>query len=215
MQTLESLGTEQNRKVYGRHGASSNVYGVSWANYGKLQKKLKTNQPLAEELWATGNFDARILATMIADASQCTSALLEEWVKQIDCNPVASAFAKLVAASPLGAAKGEKWRKSKSEWVAATGWDTIAALAMNKSTDGVDFESLIPVIEADIHSAKNRARHSMNSALIAIGSRSPALRKAAITAAKRIGKVEVDHGETGCKTPDAVEYIQKVAARAK
>ena len=31
-------------------------------------------------------------------------------------------------------------------------------------------------------------------------------------AAKRIGKVEVDHGETGCKTQDAVTYIQKAKA---
>jgi len=31
-----------------------------------------------------------------------------------------------------------------------------------------------------------------------------------LAAAKRIGKVEVDHGETGCKTPDAAAYIRKV-----
>ena len=35
----------------------------------------------------------------------------------------------------------------------------------------------------------------------------------AIKAAKRIGKVTVDHGDTDCKTPDAVAYIQKVKAR--
>jgi hypothetical protein len=27
--------------------------------------------------------------------------------------------------------------------------------------------------------------------------------------AAKIGKVEVDHGETDCKTPDATEYIKK------
>ena len=33
-------------------------------------------------------------------------------------------------------------------------------------------------------------------------------------AARRIGEVHVDHGETGCKTPDAAAYIQKMADRA-
>jgi hypothetical protein len=41
------------------------------------------------------------------------------------------------------------------------------------------------------------------------------LRDEAIAAARRIGKVEVDHGDTDCKTPDAVEYILKVEARRK
>jgi hypothetical protein len=33
--------------------------------------------------------------------------------------------------------------------------------------------------------------------------------------AARIGKVKVDHGETGCKTPDAVPYIKKAVERKK
>jgi hypothetical protein len=53
----------------------------------------------------------------------------------------------------------------------------------------------------------------MNNALIAIGCRNPTLTKRALAASKRIGKVEVDHGETGCKTPDAAEYIQRTLAR--
>ncbi|HIA47614.1 MAG TPA: hypothetical protein EYN96_06515 [Candidatus Hydrogenedentes bacterium] len=45
-------------------------------------------------------------------------------------------------------------------------------------------------IESNIHSAKNRVRHSMNGALISMGVRNPALQKKAIAAAKRIGKVK-------------------------
>ena len=29
----------------------------------------------------------------------------------------------------------------------------------------------------------------------------------------RIGKVEVDHGETYCKTPDAAPYIERASKR--
>ena len=33
--------------------------------------------------------------------------------------------------------------------------------------------------------------------------------------AGRIGTVEVDHGETSCKTPEAVSYIKKTVAHNK
>lgn len=53
----------------------------------------------------------------------------------------------------------------------------------------------------------------MNGALIAIGIRNSTLQRQAIAAAKQIGKVEVDHGRTSCKTPDAVAYINKAVQR--
>ncbi len=36
-----------------------------------------------------------------------------------------------------------------------------------------------------------------------------------LEAATRIGKVDVDHGQTSCKTPDAVPYIEKAAKRKR
>jgi hypothetical protein len=62
---------------------------------------------------------------------------------------------------------------------------------------------------------KNRVRDAMNSAVIAIGIRNPKLEKKALAAAKRIGQVEVDHGETSCKTPDATAYIHKTLERRR
>ena len=54
-----------------------------------------------------------------------------------------------------------------------------------------------------------------DGALIAVGVFTPALRKKAIEAAKRIGKVEVDHGETNCRTPDAISNIEKASKRKR
>ena len=77
------------------------------------------------------------------------------------------------------------------------------------------FEDYLEIIARDIHTRKNMVRDAMNSALIAIGIRNPVLEKKAIAAAKKIGKVEVDHGETSCKTPDAAAYIRKTVERNK
>jgi len=67
------MGTAQNRKVYARHGVGEDMYGVSYSNLGKLRKSIKRHHALAEQLWATGNHDARVLATMIADPAEMKS----------------------------------------------------------------------------------------------------------------------------------------------
>ena len=62
--------------------------------------------------------------------------------------------------------------------------------------------------------AQNRkvyARHGVGSTMYGVSN--PKLQKKALAAAKQIGLVEVDHGETGCKTPDAATYIKKAVER--
>jgi hypothetical protein len=70
-------------------------------------------------------------------------------------------------------------------------------------------------IEKQIHRAKNYTRYSMNNAMIAIGGSMPALTATALATARKIGTVDVDHGDTQCATPDATAYIGKMVARAK
>ena len=183
---------------------------VLFAPLGKLAKKLKSDNALAGELWASGNHDARILATMIADPAATTGAQLDKWIRDVDNYVLADAFAGLASRTPVARKKMEKWTRSTHEWVGRIGWGMLTRLAMADSTltDG-DYERYLEEIERRIHGSKNRVRDAMNMAVIAIGLRGGQFEKKAVAAAKRIGKVEVDHGETGCKTPDAVEYIGK------
>jgi 3-methyladenine DNA glycosylase AlkD len=213
---LRSLGTEQNRKVYRRHGITTDLFGVSYTDLEKLRKKIKTDHHLAVKLRATANHDARILATMIADARQMTDREIENWSKDLNDYVVTDAFAKLVSLSPPARKKMERWTKSKSEWTGRAGWLLAGMIAMqDKELTDDYFENQLEIIERDIHSAKNRVRDAMNSALIGIGLRNARLEEKALAAAARIGKVTVDHGQTGCKTPDAAQYIRKAAARKR
>ncbi len=211
---LESLGTGQNRKVYARHGVASPMFGVSYANLGKLKKKIKSDHALAEELWKSGNHDARILATMVADPEQASSSLLDAWVKELDNYVVTDAFSSLASKAPQSTSKMKKWMRSRDEWISSAGWNMVTSKALwDDSIDDAFLEDCLKTIESKIHTSKNRVRHSMNSALISIGMRNAKLEKKALAAAKRIGRVEVDHGETGCKTPEAASYIAKAKAR--
>lgn len=218
VRTLEKLGSAQTRKTYARHGVGPNMYGVSYANLNALAKKIKRNQPLAEQLWKTGNHDCRALALKIADPTTIKKSMLVAWGKEPNNRVHCGEFGKLVAATPYALELSSKWCASKKHYEQHLGWMTIAALAVDDQEEA-DFAELfatcLEVIEARIHDAENYTRYAMNGALIAIGGTSERLKKLALAAARRIGPVEVDHGDTSCKTPVATEYIAKIWARKK
>jgi 3-methyladenine DNA glycosylase AlkD len=216
MRALEAVGTAQNRKVYERHGVRSSMFGVSYADLGKLKKSIGTDQALSEALWSTGNHDARVLATMIADPGTIGAKTIDAWAEDLDNHILADAFSILVARSRHGRARLEKWIGSNDEWIGAVGWTLLGTLAMSEEPPPAGaLEGYLATIERNIHSAKNRVRYAMNNALIAIGAGSDALERKAMAAAARIGTVDVDHGATGCKTPDARTYIPKTAAHRR
>jgi 3-methyladenine DNA glycosylase AlkD len=215
MQALEAAGSEQTRKTYRRHGAKDPMFGVSFAVLGQLKKKIKFDHALARKLWATGNVDARNLATMIADPQVVTAAELDRWSADDAISTITGLLARnLVIHTPFAREKAFAWVRSSKEWVAQTGWMVITAGAEKPGLFADDeLLALLPQIEVRIHQEKNWIRDAMNRAVIAIGVRNAACQKAAIAAARRIGKVEVDHGDTDCKTPDAVAYITKTVAK--
>jgi len=213
MKQMKACGTEQNRKTWGRYGIQGEMFGVSFANLYKFQKQIKVDHELAEQLWATGNYDAQVLATLVADPNAMTDKQFEEWAKGLNNDGIALMYGKLLIRSPLARKKAEKWHKSKDELIASVGWMLISGLALgNNELPDEFFDPYLKLIESGIHKQKNRVRYEMNGALIAIGLRNERMEKKAMEVARKIGKVIVDHGNTDCKTPDAVEYIARTKA---
>ena len=207
---LQKRGTAQNRKVYARHGVGECMFGVSYADLKKMTRTYRGKHELALALWASGNHDARILATMIADPERATVSLLNEWVKDLDNYITTDAFSTFVGNTPHVSKKMEQWMKSPKEWVATAGWNLLGGLAVrDESLPDTFFKPYLKIVRGTIHQQKNRVRHSMNHALICIGVRSQGLHKLAVSVAKKVGKVEVNHGKTSCKTPDAIAYMEK------
>jgi 3-methyladenine DNA glycosylase AlkD len=242
MEQLAALGTEQTRKTYGRHGVTGEMFGVLYSNLRKLQKRYGTDQALAESLWATGIHDARVLATMIADPAAMaepgpapsakpevkTDAKTEPkiarvtrmprigtWGAEVGNRPLLDGVAELAAKTPIAVDTLNTWIAAGDEWLAAMGWQVLAILASrgNGAIDDAAYGRYLQQIERTIHGSPNWVRHTMNGALIAIGLRSQALQAEALAAAQRIGKVVIDHGQTACKTPDAISYMRRAVLR--
>ena len=217
MRELEKAGSAQTRKTYARHGATGPMFGVSFGTLKALTKRINVDHELAMALWDTGNLDARNLAVKIVDPLRLTSADLDRWVRESTVARLGGGYAAMLAAEgPHAAAKSAQWLASKDLRERCAGWTLLGQLTQRDETspDSV-FEKRLAAIERTIHAAPNDERELMNMAVIVIGGRNAALRKSALATAKRIGKVEIDHGDTACQTPDAGEYIEKMWARAK
>ncbi|KUG08762.1 hypothetical protein ASU33_11550 [Solirubrum puertoriconensis] len=220
MDQLRSLGTEQTRNTYLRHGLGPNVFGVSYAHLGQLKKAFVgrgKDKDLAHQvalaLWQSGNFEARTLATMIADPKQFSPAEAEAWVADVRNHALADTLAGLVAATPFAEQKAGEWTSQSAEFVQRTGYALLAKQAQQSALSDACLEAYISQIENHIPKAANRAKEGMNNALIAIGCRSETLRHMVEAAADRLGPVVIDHGDTACQTFVIRPYLEKVWAR--
>lgn len=214
LSTLREKGKPNTAKIYARHGVKDPTFGVSYGDLDKLVKTIKQNHVLALALWATGNHDARILATKIADPEAFSHDELDAWLAVALDYVIEGAVATLAARRKDALAIGLRWIDLPGEFASTAGWSVLSGVAARGELPEKEAARLLKRIEKKIHGAQNRTRHGMNNALISIGGYIEPLREQALEAARAIGKVEVDHGETNCKTPDAAEYITKMVAHA-
>jgi 3-methyladenine DNA glycosylase AlkD len=216
MKRLEEAGTAQNRKVYARHGVGPAMFGVSYAEQKALAKRLGRDQALAERLWASGNHDARVLATFVAEPSRVTARLIDAWRKDLNNYGLTDALSQVAYEAGVSTRDIDRWAASADDWTGQLGWNLVAFRAMrDPETPDEWLLARLEVIEREVHGRRNRTRYAMNGALIAIGLWGGTIGRRALAVADAVGVIEVDHGETGCKTPDAAAYIRKAAGAGR
>ncbi|PBQ34657.1 DNA alkylation repair protein [Sphingobacteriaceae bacterium] len=217
MSFLESKGNPGTKKVLLKHGMKEPFFGVKVGDMKVIQKKIKKEYQLALDLYATGNADAMYLAGLIADETKMTKKDLETWIKQAtSSNIIEYTIPWLSAETKFGMELGLKWIEDKNPDTASAGWATLSSVVSITPDPDLDlkvFKTLLQRVQKEIHKSENRVRSKMNGFIIAVGSWVPALTEDALAAAKKIGEVYVDVGDTSCKVPDALEYIAKVKAK--
>lgn len=217
VEELRAKGSQAIKNVLIKHGAQEPFFGTKIADMKPIQKRIKKNYQLALELYATGISDAMYLAGLIADETQMTKADLERWLEAAPWYMISEYTVPWVAADgPHGWELAQKWLASKDEKTAACGWIVLVNLIAVKPDEELDFaalQKLLDRVRQTIHQQPNRVRAAMNQFVIACGGYLRPLTQQAQAAAKAIGVVEVDRGDTSCKTPFAPEYIEKMHAR--
>jgi len=82
MTELEAMGSPNIKKILLKHGVKEPFFGVKVEQLKTIQKKIKKDYALANELFLTKNADAMYLAGLIADDEKMTKKDLQVWVKR-------------------------------------------------------------------------------------------------------------------------------------
>jgi 3-methyladenine DNA glycosylase AlkD len=214
MKELEKRGGAKTKKTWARHGCPEPSFGVQIADLKVLVKKIKKDTPLAKELYRTGNSDAMYLAGLIGHGAEMTRAELQEWADRATWHMISDYTVPwMVVEHPEGWKIGLEWIDSPVEKIACSGWCALSLFALVREDKDLDLkalERLLDRVRKSIGAAPNRARHTMNNFIIAVGGAVKPLTRKALEVAGKIGKVEVDHGNTSCVTPPAADYIRKM-----
>lgn len=219
MNKLAELSSEQTKKTFMNHGASGNLYGVKIGDLKKLVKHVKKDHELALALYDTGNFDAMYLAGLSIDPKLLTKETLQKWVGNADWYMLAEyTVAGVAAESQYALELAREWMESEEDMIAVAGWSTYAnylSITPDEKLDLEEIRVLLQKAKTTIHQEKNRVRYCINGFVISVGAYIMDLHDEAMKVAETIGKVQVNMGNTACKVPLAVSYIEKIASRNK
>ncbi|MGC4899518.1 DNA alkylation repair protein [Micromonospora echinospora] len=207
---LAALDDPKIRAVNERHGDD---HGVNLGKLRAIAKRLKTQQDLARELWATGDSAARLLALLICrpkvyGRDELDAMLREARTPKVHDWLVNYVVKKSPHAEPLRLA----WSADRDPVVASAGW-ALTTERVARNPDGLDLAGLLDVIEAEMAGAPERLQWAMNHCLAQIGIEHPAYRERAIGIGERLGVLKDYPTPPGCTSPYAPVWINEMVRR--
>lgn len=218
MQELEALGKERTKKIYLSNGAREPLFGVNTGDMKPLARKIKRNQPLAEQLYATGNYDAMYFAGVIADPEVMTEADFDRWIEAAYFYMISDfVVAVTLAETDIAQQVSDKWIASGEELKMSAGWSCYCWLLGNRPDSQFSegkLSQMLDLVKATIHDAPERAKYAMCNFIYTVGVSYLPLHEKAVETAKAVSPVEVRKGKAS-KVLQPLENIQKAVGKGQ
>lgn len=188
---LHRLADPKNVAGMARFGiVGKNLLGISMIQLRALAKQAGRDQVLAEALWSSGLFEARILAALVAEPAKVTRRQANAWARDFenwaDCDGLClHLFRKTTFAHELAVA----WSHRREELVKRAGFTMMATLAVHdKTADDDIFRSYLLRVQEESNDDRHNVQKGVNWALRQIGKRNRVLNQDAILMARVIQK---------------------------
>ena len=127
---LKRRGTKRNRDGMARYAIhSGNAFGVSIADVRVLAKRLGRNHELAQALWDTGWYEARMLTSFVAEPARVTPAQMDRWCSDFDSWATCDSMCfHLSDRTPHAWDKVRAWSDRPEEFVKRAAFALLASL---------------------------------------------------------------------------------------
>ena len=186
---LKRHSTRATREGMARYAIpSDHAYGVAMKDIKALGTMLGRNQPLAVALWATGVYEARMLASFVGDPERLTAPQMERWCKDFDNWAFCDAMScNLFERTPHAWTKVTQWSSRRNEFEKRTAFALLWSLTVHDKSAGDElFEQGLALIEREAGDERHFVKKATNMALRAIGKRNRALNFSAVIVARRL-----------------------------
>lgn len=213
LNTLEGLGDPKLRQQNIKRGAPENQFGVKMGDVRALAKAIKSNHELGLQLWASGNLDAMLLATLILRPKQLSEEELERMAAAVTYGWLADwLMSNVIRQHPAKETLRQRWMQSDHPWLSRAGW-SLTGERVDKQPESLDLPALLDRIEREMAGAPEPAQWTMNGCLAQIGIRFPQHRERAIAIGEKLGVYRDFPCSKGCVSPFAPIWIGEMAAR--
>ena len=210
MAELAALEDPRVRAVNERHGDD---HGVNLTKLRAVAKRLKTQQDLALELWATEDTAARLLALLICRPKAFARDELDAMVRERGTPKVHDWFVNyVVKKNPHVEELRTAWLADADPVVASAGW-ALTADRVVKKPEGLDLAGLLDVVEAEMGDAPERLQWAMNTCLAQIGIQHPEHRARAVEIGERLEVLKDYPTPPNCTSPYAPAWITEMVRR--
>jgi 3-methyladenine DNA glycosylase AlkD len=186
---LKRLGTKKQRDAMSRYAIpSDNAFGVSVGKIRDMGKRLGCNHDLAQALWDTGWYEARMLAAFVDDPAQVTPAQMDRWCRDFDSWAIVDTICfHLFDKTPHAFAKVKAWSNRRNEFERRAAFALLASLGVHdKKASDESFAKCFPLIERAATDERNFVKKGVSWALRVIGRRSNELNRSAVALSKRL-----------------------------
>jgi len=213
---LKSLGRPNCVEGMARYGIrSKGVLGIPMPSITKMAKTIGRDHKLAQELWKTDIFDARLLAALTDDPEQVTEKQMDRWVEGFDSWAICDGVCMhLFNETRYAYNKAFEWTNRDEEFVKRAGFALMASLAVHdKKADDTAFLKFLPIVGR--HSTDDRVyvKKAVNWALRQIGKRNLRLNKKAVETAKKIARI--DSKSAKWIASDALRELESAAVQSR
>src|SRR2546426_3331888 len=140
------------------------AHGISTPVLHKLAREIGTDHRLAQQLWASGIHEARILAGMVDDPTEVTPQQMERWARDFNAwDAVDGSCCHLFVFAAPAWRKALEWSRREPEYVKRAGFALMAYLAVHdKQAPDAKFERLLLIIQRQATDERNFVKKAVN-----------------------------------------------------
>ena len=162
------------------------------ADMKRVARQFDRSRELAEALWGTEVYEARIVASMVDEPARVTPAQMDRWCADFDnwaiCDTVCF---NLFDRAPGAWTRLEPWSVRPEEYIKRAAFALLWSLALHdKAADDALFIGALDLVEREASDDRSMVTKGIGMALKAVGKRNPELRAAALVSAGRLADVE-------------------------